>query len=242
MADLLETAAIAGQRRAFDRREDFVVRERRLAGTGDEVVRSERAAFRSLPSAAARQFEDRVMRDQRRDAVGRRRRIDDVAADGRGFAQLIVGEPDRAARHRRHGAAERGVVEETLDRRRGAEADARVVHGALAQFGDARDIDQHRNMHVAGAALARPGQQIGGARDQPIAAAMRFHQMEGLVERGCRQIFVAEKHGVAILLRSSLPFRGGSASEASRGGVICESRPPPGSAALGHPLPQAGEG
>ncbi len=226
MPDLLETAAIARQRRALDCRENFVVRKHGVAGAGDEAL-DRNAAYVDPAAAAARQFQDRVMRDQRGDAVRRGRCIDDVAADRGGFAQLIVGEPDRAARHRRHDPAERRVIEKTLDRCGGTEADTGVADATLAQFGNARDIDQHRNMHVTGATLARPGQQIGGTGDQPIAPAIGFHQMKGLVERGRGQVFVAEKHGVC-LAPFSLPFRGGSASVSEPGWGDPAKEPPPG--------------
>ena len=56
-----------------------------------------------------------------------------------------------------------------------------VVGRALAQFGNSRDIDQHRNMHVAGTAFACPGEQVGRARDHPIPPAIRFEQEEGFL-------------------------------------------------------------
>ena len=63
-----------------------------------------------------------LMRDQAGRAVGRRRCIDDIAADRRLRADLIVGEPHRAARHAGQRARKRRIVEKTLDRGRGADA------------------------------------------------------------------------------------------------------------------------
>ena len=83
-----------------------------------------------------------------------------------GFADLVVGEPDRAARHRRHRAAERGIVEEALDRRRRAEAHARVVDATLVQFRNPRDVDQHRIC----TSPARPSRAHGSVS---VAPAMR---------------------------------------------------------------------
>ena len=91
------------------------------------------------PAAAARrQLHPRLMGDQRRRAVGGRRGVDDVAADGGGLPDLVVGEPHRAARHGGQRRTSAGIVEETLDRRGGAQPHARAIDAALAQLGNFR--------------------------------------------------------------------------------------------------------
>ena len=145
------------------------------------------------------------MRDQAGRSVGRRRGIDDIAADGRLRADLVVGKPHRAARHGRQSADERGIVEEALDWRGGAKPHARVTDGYFTQFRDFRDVDQHRDMDIAGAALARPGQRIGRARDDAIAPAMCLHRGKGLAKRARRQIFVAGEHRRLPILRCHRP-------------------------------------
>ena len=167
-----KAAAVARQRVAFDGDQDFAGLERGLAGTGDEI-RERHAAADDLAVVPRRQLDLGLMRDQGRGAVGGRRSIDDIAADGRGLADLVVGEPHRAARHAGQRARERRD-------RRGSAGSAwrrRCARGASPtvrsrQLGDAGHIDQHRNIDVAGAPFARPRQRIGRARDQPVTAVV----------------------------------------------------------------------
>ena len=100
MADLLEAAAIVRQGVAFDRDQQFAFLERRPIGAGNELVELHAPAL-DFSAGAFRQLDFRVIRDQRRRYVSRRRGVDDVAADGGLRANLFVGEPHRAARHAR---------------------------------------------------------------------------------------------------------------------------------------------
>ena len=167
MADLFEAAAVARQRVAFDGDQQFAVLQRGLVGPDDEIDKRH-----GPPPARGGQLDLGVMRDQAGRDVGRRRSVDDIAADGGLGADLVVGEPDRAARHGRERARQRRIVEETLDRRRGAEPHALVVDRPFAQLRDFRDVDQRGDIDIARPALARPRQRVGGARDDAIAAAM----------------------------------------------------------------------
>ena len=90
-----------------------------------------------LPRARG-QLDLGFMRDQAGRAVGGGRSVDDIAADGGLRADLVVGEPHRAARHGRQRARERGIVEEALDRRGGAEPHAPLVDAQFVEFGDFR--------------------------------------------------------------------------------------------------------
>ena len=107
VADLLEAAAVAGQRVAFDGDQDFAGRQRGLAGAGHELARAPCGGARSCRRAArpARRCASCAISGGR--AVGGRRGIDDIAADGGGFPDLVVGEPHRAARHAGQRAGER---------------------------------------------------------------------------------------------------------------------------------------
>ena len=133
MANFFEAAAIARQRIAFDGDQQFAVLQRGLAGPDDEIGKRHRP-----PPARGGQLDLGVMRDQAWRGVGRRRSVDDIAADGRLGADLVVGEPDCATRHGRESARQRRIVEETLDRRRGAEPHALVVDRPFAQLRNLR--------------------------------------------------------------------------------------------------------
>jgi hypothetical protein len=63
------------------------------------------------------------------------------AADGGLGADLVVGEPDGAARHFRHSAPKRRIFEKPLDRRRRAETQTLVADLAFVQFRNFRDIN-----------------------------------------------------------------------------------------------------
>ena len=78
----------------------------------------------------------------------------------------------------------------------------RVVDAALVQFRNFRDVDQHRDFDIAGAALARPGQRVGAAGDDAVTAAMLRHRGEGLVERA--GVRYSSQMSIAALF--SLPF------------------------------------
>ena len=197
VADLLETATMARQGVAFDRDQQFALFERRPIGADDELVELH-APAQDFAAGAFRQLDFRVIGDQHRRYVSRRRGVDDVAADGGLRANLFVGEPHRAALHARQRAGERGIVEKALDRRRGAEPHAAVVDAQFAQIRNARHIDQHRDFHVARPALARPGQRIGAAGHNPVTAAVALHRGKGLIQRARRQILFADKHGLAF--------------------------------------------
>ena len=189
MADFLEAAAVTGKRVAFDCREQFALCKRGLVGAGDEIGERHGA-----PAARRDELDFCVVGDQAGRDVGGRRSIDDIAADGRLGADLVVGEPHRTARHGGQRASERGIVEETLDRRRGAEPHAAFADLQFVKLGNTRDVDQHRNVDVAGATFARPRQRVGAARDNATAAAVALHRGEGFSERSRRQIFVADEH------------------------------------------------
>ncbi len=214
MADLLEAAAISRQRVAFDRHQQFAIVQRGAVGAGDEIGELHAAAD-DLAAVVFRQLHFRFMRDQAGRGVGGGRGVDDIAADGRLRADLVVGEPHRATRHRRQCAAELWVVEETLDGGGGAEPHALVVDAQFIELGDFGNVDQHRDIDVAGAALARPGKRVGAAGDDTATAAMLRQGGEGLGERRRRQVFVAGEHDRQHLLSFPPPCGRGS-EEASR--------------------------
>ena len=220
VADLLETAAVTGQRVAFDGRQQFAFLQRGPVRAGDEIGKRHAA-----PAARRGQLDRGLMRNETRRGVGGGRGIDDIAADRRLRPDLVVGEPDRAAGHGRQRAGERRVVEEALDRRGSAEAHAVAVHAAFVELRDFGHVDQRRDMHVARPTLARPGESVGAAGDHAITPAVLRHRGEGFIERSRRQVAVASEH-VAPRSPYPSPERGGSAREAP--GVGSRSPPPGG--------------
>ncbi len=149
------------------------------------------------PSRRAASSTSARMRHQPRRAVGRGRGIDDIAADGRGVADLVVGEPHRAARHARQRARQRVVVEKALDRRGRAEAHAaaRRTLRALSSGMPATSISTGMCTSPARPSRAQGKRSVAPATMR-AAPAMARHRVEGLVERPRRQIFVAEQHRV----------------------------------------------
>src|SRR4029078_2644466 len=89
--------------------------------------------------------------------------------------------------------------------------------------------------HTAATAFTRPRQGVGGAGDDPIAAATLRHSGEGFIERGRRQLFVAGEHRCsdlfsvmaglvpAIPLRKATPSRSGSLAPAGDDDKSCHS-------------------
>jgi hypothetical protein len=156
--DLLEGAAPARQGIALDGHQQFVLLQHRLAGADDEFGQRH-AAPADFAVATRGQFDHRIVGEQRRRAVGGRRGIHQIAADGGGLADLVVGEPHRAARHLGQRLHQHRIVEEALHRRRRAEADPIAVTPARRHLGDSRDVDEDRDVDVVGPALARPRQE-----------------------------------------------------------------------------------
>ena len=204
VADLLETAAVTGQRVAFDGRQQFAFLQRGPIWASDEIGKRHAA-----PAARGGQLDRGLMRNETRRGVGGGRGIDDIAADRRLRPDLVVGEPDRAAGHGRQRAGKLGVVEKALDRRGSAEAHAVAVHAAFVELGDFGHVDQRRNMHVPRPALARPRISVGAARDHAITPAVLRHRGEGFIERSRRQVGVAGEHSPRRSLLVSSPAKAG---------------------------------
>jgi hypothetical protein len=193
-----------------------------MIGSGDELLELHAPAH-EFTASTFRQLDVRVIGDQRRRYVSRRRGVDDVAADGGLRTNLFVGKPHRAARHAGQRAGKRGIVEKALDRRRGAEPHMVVVHARFAQIRNAGHIDQHRNFHVSCPALARPGQRVGAAGHNAVTAAVALHRGKGLIQRARRQILFADKHDSAFF-RST---RGHLLVQCRLNGVKFNARKPP---------------
>ena len=118
--------------------------------------------------------------DQRRDAVGGRRAVAQVAAHG--GAALDLGRADQVGRldHAGPDRLELGVLLELGAGDGGADAKAAALLLDLAQLGDALDVDHENGLDHVGAHLH---QQIGAAGQHARLAAFLGEQRDRLVER-----------------------------------------------------------